>query len=192
MRPAWLYGIAVGALGLWMTASTLAGRWAEGLDPAAQLPLFKRALLQGTALSFRAMPFIVIAGFVVAPVLTLAAAFLVHPGEGGVFRVREGVLWFIVFVTSWAGFLALVQTDIFSPWMLLLVWSGGVAQALLLAIAFREQQRLRTMQVTRVPSGIVLGLGVLLQVLTLWGGVLAAVIPLASGWVQSPRRPTRS
>ena len=191
MRPAWLYGIGVGFVAVWVAAGALGVRWAEALDPAVQLPLFKRALLQGTALTMRAMPFMVVAGFMLPPVVTLAAAWLVRPGENGLFRIREAVVWLVVWVASWAMFLGLAQADLFSPWMLVLVWSGGIAQALLVAIAFQEQRRLREMQVTRIPSGVVLGAGILLQVLTLWGGFLAAGIPLLSGWVNPPRRPTR-
>jgi hypothetical protein len=109
MRPAWLYGIAVGFVAVWVGASALAGRWAEALDPAIQLPLFQRALLQGTAVAMRAMPFMVIAGFMLPPIVTLAAAWLVRPGEGGVFRVREAVVWLVVWAASWALFLGLAN-----------------------------------------------------------------------------------
>jgi NADH:ubiquinone oxidoreductase subunit 6 (subunit J) len=138
------------------------------------------------------MPFMVIAGFLLPPVLTVVAAWLVRRGASGSFGVAEGATWLAVWLISWAAFLGLAGSDILGTWMLVLVWSGAVAQALLIAIAFREQTRLRRLGSTRVPGGVVLGVGIVLQVTTLWGGSVAAGIPLLSGWVESRRRPTKS
>lgn len=190
MRPAGLYAAVVGFIALWVGGNALGGWWAAQVNPAVQLPLFERALLQGTLLSARTLPFIVIAGFLLPPVLTLVAGYVVRPGREGAFEIREALGWLALWVASWGAFLVLTRADVFSRWMLVLVWSGGVSQALLVAIAFREQQRLRQEGVTRIPAEVVLGLGVLLQVLTFWGGFVAAGIPLLSGWANPRRRPT--
>jgi len=133
----------------------------------------------------------------VRTLLTLVAARFLRPVLRGRSLMAGAVPWVFVLGVSLPLFLSGVSHGSFSFYgtpavCLLAAWSYSVAEALIIAIAFRAQCALHVERTSRIRGDMVLIAGLLLQVLQQFElfhllPAVVALVPLWTGWRRSER-----
>ena len=189
MRPGTAYGVGMALLAGWMVstqASSLALRRASlvrALSPAEE------GIAQWARWGGRLTDFAVVtACMTLLPVLAWVAVRR-HWRPPGLVRPRSIALWILVAVGSWSA--ALTVSGPRNVWVLpLLVWSGGLANILVIWMSSVAQARLESEGRSTVPTSFVLYGGVLLQAAFVVPGFMAGLVPVLASWRDGRRRRT--
>jgi hypothetical protein len=125
----------------------------------------------------------------VLPILAWVAVRWQWPLRGAV-GPRRIALWIVMALCSWSAVLALWGPR--KVWALpLLVWSGSLANVLVIWTSSAAQARLEAEGRSRVPASLVLYGGVLLQAIFVVPGFMAGLVPVLASWRDGRRRRTR-
>jgi hypothetical protein len=189
MKARSLYGWAVAPVALWLTASTLLGLHLHNLDSESVIGPLNRVLISGQAWTLRLLPFVVIAGVLLGPILTIVVVVVGRRGTS--MQSRRALLpWVFVTLVSWAGSLVTMLTMSSPGVFVLLAWSGLVSQALVVGIAFLAQSRLHRQGVSRIPPWVVLAGGGILQLTFVWPAFLVGGIPFLARLASEGKGPS--
>src|SRR5687768_1876324 len=124
MRPTQVYLSVVAAVTLWVAATQGTFALARHLEPSERpLRTWEATLLNAGSGSLRIMPFAVLAVIALAPIATLAIAWLLRKSS---FRLRDCALWAGVFAISAALFVVALRIEVSSSLLLPLLASAVI------------------------------------------------------------------
>ena len=177
-----LYGLAMLPFVVWL----LVGRLVTGVGPrlleSRMLTPLVEFTLTGGLWALRILPpTLVLMCLLAAPLLAWVAPRII----GSSFRVgaqpRDVIPWVVILLLSWGSSLVSWRSlpTPYSGWVLdaipFLWWSGAMAQALVIAIAYLAQAELNASGRSNIPAKGLLFAGVILQLAFLWPGFLALI-----------------
>jgi hypothetical protein len=193
MRARTFYGGLMVPVVAWQAATALAKVWTQSLD-AEILPGSAGAVVVAACMwSYRLTPFVMVGLALLTPVLYVAAAYLIGRGSNRTQSMREAIPWATLWLASWGTAFAIAIILTSPPISLvILVWSGALAECIIVAHAYHAQRRLQAQGVSRVGAGGLLATAVLLSVIAFFAGVLVATLPAWLEWrLEARGRPTK-
>lgn len=172
---------------LWTGVMAAIGAWAASLSDYQQPEGIGQLLFAAWAWNARMMPMAIVLTVVAAPLVSLAAAWILRRAEALPFRTRDVLFWCVAYVILAATALFAVLASLNTSLIVILFWATCAAQAVAIALAYRTQRDLHESGATGIPGYVVLWVGVFLQIESPWFGFVVAAVPLLCRWWSARR-----
>lgn len=204
MRTRVFYACVVGAAFVWLIADTAADMAMERIFATAgpRLAVWQAALAYLSLMSARwVVPGALLVPVFGVPVLTAVGAATIRFSPERPVRFLETVTWLAIGLVSsraaWGLMACVGDSRLLMRLLAPLFLSGATAHALVVVCTYQAQKALHTRGLSRVPGWCALAVGMVLQLACTFSfawevspGVLAAAIPLFSGWRHLAHHPS--